>query len=398
MAFTETLASRCLEALEDRRSKGEIPTPMKRQFVEDLLERGECICGTTLTEGEKPWAQVAEWRERAGSHEVEEAWNQLSAQAGFFLDSRADLFRELTDKDEQIVRLRAAQRGLEEQASEIHRQLGSKESEEVKSLEGKRDTLRRQIDDLNIKSGGIQHDLEQLTKTEREKEKELESAKAASAQAKLAQRRVKTASEARDLFAEILNLRTDDVRQELDSRIKKIYSRISFKPYVPVLTEQFRLELRKSAAPDSELVAKSTGENQVLSLAFVGALAELARDRYEELVSQPAAGGSVISFRGGIYPIVIDSAFGTLDENYREPVAERLPNLAPQIAAFVSKAQGLGVVADRLAPKVGRRYVITFNTTKKDATEETIALAGQQLPYVARSTDGHDWAVLTEVR
>ncbi|MDQ4145003.1 MAG: AAA family ATPase, partial [Actinomycetota bacterium] len=89
LAFTETLASRCLEALRDRRSKGEIPTPMKRQFVEDLLERGECICGTTLTEGEKPWAHVAEWRERAGSHEVEEAWNQLSAQAGFFLDSRA---------------------------------------------------------------------------------------------------------------------------------------------------------------------------------------------------------------------------------------------------------------------------------------------------------------------
>jgi DNA sulfur modification protein DndD len=187
------------------------------------------------------------------------------------------------------------------------------------------------------------------------------------------------------------------VRQELDSRIKNIYSRISFKPYVPVLTDQFRLELRKSAAPDSELVAKSTGENQVLSLAFVGALAELARDRYEEISSQPPSGANVLSFKGGIYPIVIDSAFGNLDENYRAPVAERLPNLAPQIAAFVSKAQDLGVVADRLAPKVGRRYVIIFNTTKKDATEETIALAGQDLPYVARSTDGHDWAVLTEV-
>ena len=397
LAFTETLASRCLEALKDRRSKGEIPTPIKRQFVEDLLERGECICGTSLSEGEKAWAHVAEWRERAGSHEVEEAWNQLSAQAGFFLDTRTDLYRELRDKDEQLVRLRAAQRGLQEQASEIHRQLGQKDSEEIKSLEGRRDTLRRKIDDLNINIGGIGNDLEQLAKLEREKEKDLESAKAASEKAKLAQRRVKTASEAREIFARILAMRTDDVRQELDSRIKSIYTRISFKPYVPVLTEQFRLELRKSGAPDSELVAKSTGENQVLSLAFVGAVAELARDRYEELESQPPTGANVLSFKGGIYPIVIDSAFGTLDENYREHVAERLPNLAPQVAAFVSKAQGLGIVADRLAPKVGRRYVITFHTTKKDATEETVTLAGQELPYVVRSTDGHDWAVLTEV-
>jgi hypothetical protein len=67
--------------------------------------------------------------------------------------------------------------------------------------------MRRQIDDLNIKIGGIQHDLEQLTKTEREKEKELESAKAASEKAELAQRRVKTASQTREIFAKILALR-----------------------------------------------------------------------------------------------------------------------------------------------------------------------------------------------
>jgi DNA sulfur modification protein DndD len=152
------------------------------------------------------------------------------------------------------------------------------------------------------------------------------------------------------------------------------------------------VELSKVLNMQDELVAKSSGENQILSLAFVGGIADLARQRYQESKGRPA---SVFSFQGGIYPIVMDSPFGTLDENYRTEVAQAVPILAPQVIVFFSKAQGLGVVQGKLGPRIGEQYVISYYTPKKDAAEEDIVLDGRKFPYIKRSSD-FEWAVVTE--
>ena len=56
--------------------KGALPAPLKREFVDKLLEEGACICGTPLAEHSEPWEHVKEWRQRAGLQAVETAWQQ----------------------------------------------------------------------------------------------------------------------------------------------------------------------------------------------------------------------------------------------------------------------------------------------------------------------------------
>ncbi|MBO0799404.1 MAG: AAA family ATPase, partial [Blastocatellia bacterium] len=51
VAFTAGLAQRTAAIFGELRTKREIPTPMKRQFIDDLLETAECICGTRLIPG-----------------------------------------------------------------------------------------------------------------------------------------------------------------------------------------------------------------------------------------------------------------------------------------------------------------------------------------------------------
>ena len=67
IAFTSEMERAAEEMGRDLRRKGEIPTPLKRQFVEDLLEAGTCICGTKLVPGDAHRAHVEEWRTRAGA-------------------------------------------------------------------------------------------------------------------------------------------------------------------------------------------------------------------------------------------------------------------------------------------------------------------------------------------
>ena len=144
--------------------------------------------------------------------------------------------------------------------------------------------------------------------------------------------------------------------------------------------------------PDSEeRAAKSTGENQILSLSFVGALASIARQRFEETSNE--SGGKV---RGGIYPIVMDAAFGSLDRSYQRDVAIGLPQLAEQVVVIVSKSQGEGVL-EHLSSRIGRSYVICYTTPKVDVDPEHLVLGNEPIPYIQPSLDKSEFAEILEI-
>ena len=307
LAFVSDLAQRTTEQFDIRRERGEIPTDIKLQFVEDLLERGECICGSPLRPGEEPYAKVDAWKAKAGRSDVEAAWNRLPAQATWFISGREELFTSLHETNRDLANCRETSRRLNEKLSEISESLSQVDSDEIRELERRRDELKHEIEEDIRRLGAIERDSEHAERRIREKEAELEAARAQNEQAELAKRRVRAAREAREVFEEILDLRTEEVRAQLDERLKQLYSEISFKAYVPELRSNFQLDLTHGAAAPELLVAKSTGENQILSLAFVGALAERARERSAE--AKRGGGDGMLSFQGGIYPIVMDSPF-----------------------------------------------------------------------------------------
>jgi len=59
--------------LEGSRKKGEIPGPIKRQFVEDLLAAHQCICDRSLLPDTDEFRAVDQWRQMALSDALESA-------------------------------------------------------------------------------------------------------------------------------------------------------------------------------------------------------------------------------------------------------------------------------------------------------------------------------------
>ncbi len=390
-AFVGNLAQQTTEKFESRREKGEIPSDIKLQFVVDLLERGKCICGTALHDGEHAYSEVEAWKARAGRSDVEAAWTRLPMQATWFADSRDELFTNLHQASKDLANYRDTSRRLNEKLSEISESLSQVDSDEIRDLEGRRDDLKRQVEEDIRRLGALDRDIEHAERRIREKEAELEGARAQDQQAELAKRRVRAAREAREVFEEILKLRTEEVRVQLDDRLKQLYAEISFKAYVPELRPNFQLDLTYGTSGPEILVAKSTGENQILSLAFVGALAERARER--SLEAKRSGGDAMLSFPGGIYPIVMDSPFGSLDESYQKQIARAIPRLAPQVVIFVSKSQGLSAVRDELAPRVGKEYVNVYHTPKEGASRQSSFMEGSSRtsPKLTVSTSGPYW-------
>jgi DNA sulfur modification protein DndD len=394
LAFSGNLCDIAIAKLDKLRERGALPTPLKRQFVEDLLESAICICGSTLEFGSERYRSVAEWKEKAGNAEVEEVWTKLSASTNDFVRNRQEFYKDLQNRHDELAAVQQAQERRMTEISAIDSAIDKRGSEEARDLGQKRKAHELANEDSIGRSSILTKDLADLQERHRTKAKEQQAKELEGQLAQLAQRRLGVVQETRNVFDQILQIRTEEVRQKLDTRLKSIYRKISFKRYTPQLTEDFRLDLVKTVGSVDGAVAKGQGENQILSLAFVGAIADLARERYQEATAKE---GGLASFQGGIYPIVMDSPFGSLDVGYQTEVAKAIPELAPQVVVFVSKSQGLGAVQAELAPRVGERYVISYWTPKSDVSGEAIELDGRDCAYISASGNEYEWAEVMEV-
>jgi DNA sulfur modification protein DndD len=389
-AFLEGLAQKVTRTVEERRTRGEIPSAIKQQLIQDLLDGNRCICGRELTEGESPYRCIEEWMDKAGDGLAEEAWIEVGGEAGHVFGGRDRLYDYLHETNAELERHRRRRQTIREQLDEIKETMSRIDSEEIRQLERRREQLEdaSQVDTMRI---GVLFDKQRSLEAEKaDTERDLLKAEAKNSEAERAKRRVAVAREARLELEAVFEAETEKVRASLDGEISRIYTETSYKDYRAQLDRDFQLRLTKPRDEESD-VARSSGESQILSLAFVGAVADFARRR----VQDNGSGGVLGEFSGGIFPIVMDSPFGKLDTSYQERVSRTIPQLAPQVVVMVSKSQGLGAVKDVLLPRVGRQYVIRHSTNDRDKAED-IELPGGTTEFVVYD-EGPEWARIEAV-
>jgi len=146
--------------------------------------------------------------------------------------------------------------------------------------------------------------------------------------------------EIRQLFIEI-------TREDMDEKIKSVFANISRKEdREACLNEKFELTIRNKISHQPQIL--STGERQITSLAFIGALVSYAKEKTNSDL--------ITDFSGGDFPIVMDSAFGNLDPTHKANVAKGLPQLASQVIVIISDEQWKGTVEENIAERVHTVY------------------------------------------
>lgn len=391
-AFMSALSKETAEAAATLYEKGTLPAPLKRDFVDQLLDARECICGTALVEGSAPWGQVSDWRERAGLAAVEAGWQRLQLQAEDASKARDDLRARLR---ELIVRTSDAQQlfyRAEEKRARAAKQLKGSPLTDVNALSAKREDLDAQIERASSAAAIAERDRQTSNASLSKLEGEQTKAAVADALAQKAQDRLNLVRSVKAALEEILEIRSRDMRDRLDAKVKQVFAAITNKPYVPELSTDFELKLFQATDQGRISVPKSTGENQILSLSFVAAVSELAREVRREKDEHGGGLGDL-----GTYPIVMDAAFGSLDETYQEEVSRALAGMAPQLVVLVSKSQGLGTVLSVLESKVHRLGIVVTHSSNEVRDPEEIELEGRNYPYVT-TKDQADWSELKEIK
>lgn len=374
---------------EELRERGELPAGIKKQFVADLLDKGKCICGANLTEGSAHKVAVEGWLKKAGLVDVEEkairiggSIKQVAYELPRFLDL-LDFHQKLRQTDlEEVAR-------IETELDDISDQLKSSPKEEVSSLEKRMNDLKEQRDTLTRKQGVLLETIKNAHARQEQIDSELDKQKANEDRQRLAKARVDAAADARRRIVEIRELMEGDFRKKLQERVSRLFQKISPTPYVVRIAENYSLHLYDSDRDSALPTDGSTGERQILSLAFIGSIIELTREYQKKGESLPGP-------EGAQFPVVMDSPFGALSI-YRRAAAERMPILADQVVVMVSPKQWEGEVERTMRPKTGREYVLCYATPKDGAEQVTTEIGGRTYSLIGRSPNEYEFTEVLEV-
>lgn len=363
--------------LDDLRQQGEIPSRFTNDYINTLLEAGECICGRSLEYDTQPYESVASMKGEVSKDGVDQAAirligaiDQLSARKSEFHNETDRLIEERQKREAEI-------KTLEEKIDSVSGELQEMETTtegglSVAELEKAREEKLQEKEDLIEDLGAIKEEISKKQDQITRKKEEIEELQDEREEALLAKRRQKAAElvhqELEGSFAEL----RDTVRGWSDRQVKETFDKIASKNYTAGIDDDFSLTIFRTPE-DSERVAVdiSTGERQIASLAFIGSLVQIARERYEEEADYEY-------FTGGIYPLVMDSPFGALDNTHRREVSRVIPELGSQVVVLATDSQWEGPVKERMADRIGAQYWLDYEESGDQTGHPQTRLESEQ--------------------
>jgi DNA sulfur modification protein DndD len=328
--------------------------------------------------------------ERAGLADVEEKLIRMGGAVQEIMGRAPALFTEIDRLQKEKSTDRQEISRIESELESISDRLRGSPREEISGLESRLTEVRERIRCSQREIGRLAGEIGRLRDDIVRLDQEIQRHKTFEARQTLALRRIDACGEAATRIAAIRERLEARFRVELEHKVRELFNEMSPTPYVPSLGDDYSLRLLDSAGGTPLPVASSTGESQILSLAFIGSIIEVTREFQSRKtnISAPAGGG---------YPIVMDSPFGSLDPNYRHQVAEHIPALADQVIVMVSQTQWRGEVERSLADRSPRHYVLSYNTPKDEVKESKIKVGDKDFWAIRRSPNSHEYTEIVEV-
>ncbi|MDJ0658886.1 MAG: AAA family ATPase [Crocosphaera sp.] len=375
--------------ISDLRQRGELPSGIKQQFVQQLLTRQTCICGQELIEGNAYYEQVQQWMNKAGIAAIEESAIRLESQGNEIEQKVINFWENVDEKQAKLEQSRLELSRVEIELDDINQKFRHYPDADIRNLQESLDKINQKIRTLQLEQGGIEQQLITIEKQIETLDKEITKQKLKEEKQILAKRRTEAAKDARERLIEVRSRLEKQFRLSLEKRVQSIFSSISFTPYIPRLTQNYELNLIENTSGIAVPVAASTGENQILSLSFIGGIIDSVRNWSHK--------NTLMGPDSSTFPIVMDSPFGSLDEIYRRQVAKSIPKLANQLIILVTKTQWRGEVQEETNDYIGKEYVLVYYSPKPDCEKDIISLNGVDYPLVQQSPNEFEYTEIIEV-
>lgn len=303
--------------INQKKKKGDLPSEIRKDLIERILEQQECICGRHIDIGSHEFNQILNWKNRTTDANIQDSALDLWR----YLSNVRNKHEDLRDTIESMLqRYGITSNDLEKTRmaiDEINKEIGDNERKDAVNLEKMReDTERRlvtleasRLNDIEALNASRQ-EYERLQNERLKKEQDETFKNELSERAALVNKSLEALREVHDSFTQDIKLKIGKVASEIFSRILDIESSQILKHIV--VDSNYTLQVLDMWGKPF-LANISSGQRQIMSIAFIAALAKLASN--EDLFEMP---------------LFMDTPFSRLSYNHRKNLINNIPGFASQ--------------------------------------------------------------------
>jgi len=260
--------------------KGELPPDIRSAFIDELLDRGVCICGTHLNDDSKYAKNLIELKNKMDPMNNKEFLIDDKAELNSMIKGLENSFiNDFSSLRERRAKMRKLRDDQQRELREIHSKLENAPEEEIGDIESTIQKFDDQVDSLQQRKGVLNSTISELESKLADKKSEFSRATEKQLRLDVDSKKWKFLEEAKDKIDYIRSRIVDQVRKTISLNTDKYFKdliwekgkfeRISF-------TENYEVEVYKRDGSPNYFEHLSTGELKVLSFATIKALAMIS--------------------------------------------------------------------------------------------------------------------------
>jgi DNA sulfur modification protein DndD len=336
-----------MDHLDQQETKGRLPSPYNEEFVHDILDLKRCICGADLEPGTDAHAAVASLLHKAANATLRSRIGKVKARLSQLKSERQKAPARLDAANKRLNEAREDISRHEQELDDVSESLKGIDFDDIAERETKRNELRQEANLKRQQLGSFEHQIQTAEQEKVSAERELKKLADEDAGARVFMTRYVLCDRLKGQLELDLKREEEEARGVLRASINRILADTSRKAFKLSMSNDYAISLVNHAGTQ---MPKSSGENQLLGLAFTAALVEFARVRLN------ASDRRLL--KGTVAPLVLDSPFGQLDEEYRRTTASFIPQMAGQVVLMLSQSQASSTVMEALGDRIGEEVVL----------------------------------------
>lgn len=358
----------CYEALqkaksmiEGRRESGLIPPLYQKIFIENLLKKGKCICGSDITEkDEYSSARRKQVETFLEVDQLSDKSNQLiesNIVIQKMIDSISSFSEEIVGLSRKLKKIHESREQKDQKLKKISQEISQSNVENIKLWETQREKYEKEKEELIGEIAKKRHQIERrgniiracTSELNRELKKEEKHASLLHLLA-FCDEGIKCAQEVKGTIMK-------KVREEIEKRTSQQFLSLIWKKdtYKGVsIDEDYNISVPHVSGREG-LGTLSAGERQVCALSFMAAL------------------NSVSGFE---VPIIIDTPLARISTEPSRNIARKLPNYlqGKQVVLLVTEKEYSPQVEKELSGSVGKTYTINVFEKERGNLAEVIPI------------------------
>lgn len=329
------------EKLTELSERGELPPKIQEWFVEELLDRGHCICGEELTNEHEDHLQDL----RNDMSEVAEENMEGKIKIPSIIEDAEEDSEMLLQKRTELSQAERAENDINRDLKEISEELKAynlPDDVDVQELERQREEYSDRLVNLREKKGRLDLELEEAKEERNQKKEEYNEAVSEEDENSDLLTRISFAETAREELQSIKDDIVSSVRKEIEAKMDEYFNEIIWKDdnHEVVLTDEYEVRVEGSQG-DNKIGSLSAGERQVLAFSFLAALTSVS---------------------GFDAPIIIDTPLGRISSDPKEDLARNLPEYIDdtQITFLMTDEEYTDNVRVKMKPNVSNEYKLQY--------------------------------------